>query len=84
MTFAIVGPSKGQDLALAASRQQKQADRGHLKRTAQGMVRQPHGQPAKLLIRQETLAPLPAVAPDAPAGVGPLGPETHRFPLPAI
>ena len=46
------------------------------------MGRQRCGQPADLFVGQEAFAPLPAVSPDAPAGVGPLGPKAHRFRLP--
>ena len=45
------------------------------------MGRQPLRQPADLVIGQETLASLPAVPPDAAAGVGPLGPKAHPFRL---
>ena len=81
MAFPVVGPAERQDLALAASREQEEADDGGLLRIPLGMGRQPLGQPANLLVGQEPLAPLPAIAPDAAAGVGPLRAKAHRFRL---
>ena len=82
VALAIVGPAQGHDFALAAPGEQKKANDRDLKRTPGGMGRQPLRQPADLVIGQETLASLPAVPPDAAAGVGPLGPKAHPFRLP--
>ena len=77
--LAVVGPAERQDLALAASGQKEQADRGDLPRTRLGVRRERPGEPPDLVVRQEPLAPLAAVSPDAPAGVGALGPQPHPF-----
>ena len=82
MPLPVVGPAERQDLALAASGQQEEPDHGDLPWRAIRMRRQPRGQPAHLAVRQEARAPLAAVAPDAQAGVGALGPKTHGFRLP--
>ena len=39
-------------------------------------------QAPELVVGQEALPPFPAIAPDAPAGVGALGTKAHRFRLP--
>ena len=65
---AVVRPPEGQDLVLAAPRQQKQTDHRHRERLAIRTIRQCHAETAHLPVRQEALAPLPAVAPDAPTG----------------
>ena len=82
MALAVIRPTEGKDLALAASRKQEKADDRNLPWSTVRMGRQRCGQPADLFVGQEALAPLPAVSPDAPAGVGPLGPKAHRFRLP--
>ena len=82
MALPVVGPAQCQDLALPASGQQKKADHGDLLRTPLRIRGQRSGQAAQLLVGQEALAPLPAIAPDAPAGVGALRPVAHRLRLP--
>ena len=82
VTLAVVGPAERQDLALAASRQQEEPDDGDLLRTPICVGRQSRGQAAYLLVGQEARASLAAVASDAQAGVGALGPKTHGFRLP--
>ena len=82
MAFAVVGPSQRQDLPLAAARQQKKADDGGLVWPTIGMRGQRCGQSEEFFVGQETLAPLPAVPSDAPAGVRALGSKTHRLGLP--
>ena len=82
VTLAVVGPAECQDLALAASRQQEEPDDGDLLRTPICVGRQSRGQAAYLLVGQEARASLAAVASDAQAGVGALGPKTHGFRLP--
>ena len=82
MALAVIRPAQRQDLALAASRKQEKADDRNLPWSTVRMGRQRCGQPADLFVGQEAFAPLPAVSPDAPAGVGPLGPKAHRFRLP--
>ena len=82
MPLAVVVPAERQDLALAAPRQQEEADHGDLLRGSLCMCRQSCRQVAYLLVRQKARAPLAAVASDAQAGVGALGPKTHGFRLP--
>ena len=82
MPLAVVRPAQRQYLAPAASRQQEKADGRDLAGAIVRMGRQRCRQPPDLLVRQEALAPLPAVTPDAPAGVGSLGPKAHRFRFP--
>ena len=53
-----------------------------MQRLSFGMGRQCCGQAANLVVGQEVLPPFPAIAPDAPAGVGALGTKAHRFRLP--
>ena len=52
-----------------------------MKRLSFGVGRQCCGQAADLVVGQEALPPFPAIAPDAPAGVGALGTKAHRFRL---
>ena len=69
MSLAVVGPMERQDLALAAARQQQEADGGGLKRPAVFIRGESCGQSTELVVGQESLAPLAAVASDALAGV---------------
>ena len=80
--FPVVGPTQRQDLALAAAREEEKTDGRDLQRLSFGMGRQCCGQAANLVVGQEALPPFPAIAPDAPAGVGALGTKAHRFRLP--
>ncbi len=81
MPFAVVRPSQRQDIPLAASGQQKKADGGDLEGPFPGVRPQHRRQAAELVVRQEPLAPLPAVAPDAPVRIRPLRAKTHRLGL---
>ncbi len=72
IAFTIVGPFKRQDLRLPASGQKKQAHNRRL-RGIQELVAVKHlAEPPHLVRRQEPFAPLPAIAPDARAGIAPL------------
>ena len=82
MSLAVVGPMERQDFALAAARQQQEADGGGLKRPAVFIRGESCGQSTKLVVGQESLAPLAAVASDALAGVGALEPKAHGFRFP--
>ena len=82
MPLAVVGPAQRQDLPLAAAGEQKKPDRGDLEGPFFGMRGETRRQAAELVVGQEPLAPLPAVAPDAPARVRPLRAKTLRLGLP--
>ena len=78
--LAIVDPSQRQDLALAAAGQQQQADD---RNPPVGFAaRQNRPETADLRNRQETFAPLPPVAPDAPGRVAVLRPVAVDLRLP--
>ena len=64
------------------ARQQQEADGGGLKRPAVFIRGESCGQSTKLVVGQESLAPLAAVASDALAGVGALEPKAHGFRFP--
>ena len=82
VTLAVVGPAEGQDLALAASREQEEPDHGDLPVRRVHMGREYRGQAAHLVVGQEARAALAAVAADAEAGVGALRSKAHGFRLP--
>ena len=80
--LTVVGPAQGEHLAPAAPGEQNQPHRRHLKRPLRLVRRERPGKAANLRIGQEPLAPPCArVAPDAPAGIGPLGAVAHALGL---
>ena len=79
--LAVVGPAKREHLALAASGEQQQPDRGHLKHPL-GLVRRERGpEAANLRVGEIALAPLAPVASDPPARIGALGAKPHALGL---
>ena len=75
MALPVVRPSQRQDLALAASGQQKKADDGDPFRRPALMRRQRRRQASDLPVRQEALPAPTTISPDAPAGVGVFRPQ---------
>ena len=81
-SLPVVGPLERQDLALAASGQQEKAGRRDLQGPLVGVCNEACRQTAYLVVGQEPFASPPAIAPDAPARIGTLGPQAHSLRLP--
>ena len=82
MAVAVIGPAQRQDLALAASGQEKQTHGRDRKRTPPLMGAERCGQAPEFPVGEKALSALAAVAPDALAGIGVPRSQAHPFRFP--